>query len=294
MEITRSDLVTFLSTVPGFKDLSKTDLEHKILPIVGVSRFEPGQTILKRGTLSHTLYIIYQGRVHGIAATAQQQEHHFFILEGNVFGESALVSKRRINSTIEATASTICLTLDIDSFQQIMMRDWRFTKAFFILIGTRSVERLIKAEIKEYHWSEKYKIGIPEVDDQHKRLFEAINELGDFLGNEKREENQKWTIQSFMVEILSYIDKHFRDEEWLMEQNQVPWLEEHRKIHQGLATNIIDFKDKVLAISHGDEQLHMMEQIHKVMGNWIIQHIMEEDNRFAHFLKEKKSANRGG
>jgi hemerythrin len=290
MEITVTDLVTFLGKVPGFKDLPKADIEQKVIPIIGISQFEPGEVIIKDGDAPHTLYIIYQGRVHGKTHNSEKQENHFFIHEGNVFGESALVSNHRRDSTVSAAAPTICLTLDIDTFQHIMMRDWRFTKAFFILIGQRTIERLVKAEIEIYHWSEKFKIGVTEVDDQHKRLFAAINELGEFLNNDKKVDNQKWNIQTFIVEILNFAEKHFHDEEKMMEQANAPWLETHKKIHQGLSVDLADFRDRIMESANTDEQLHMLEQIHKFMADWLIQHIMKDDAKFGEFMKKQTAA----
>ncbi|MBF0455333.1 MAG: bacteriohemerythrin [Magnetococcales bacterium] len=289
MEITTTDLVAFLGKVPGFKDLPETDVKQKILPIVGISQFEPGQTIIKHGDTPHTLFIIYQGRVHGLAITQDGKEHHFFIHEGNVFGEFALVSNQRRNSTIVAGAPTICLTLDIDTFQQIMMRDARFTKAFFILIGQRIIERTSKLEVTKYKWSDKYKIGVPEVDDQHKRLFDAINELGTFLENSTDEEDQHIKIQNFLIEITNYTEKHFRDEERLMEKTEAPWLAEHKQVHQALLANVVSFREKIVLLSHKDEQLHIMQQVHKFMGNWLIEHILQEDLSFGVYFKEQES-----
>jgi hemerythrin len=287
VEITVTDLVTFLGSVPGFKDLPKTDVEEKIIPIIGISQFEPGQAIINRGDAPHTLFIIYKGRVHGKTKTPDKQEHHFFIHEGNVFGESALVSNKRRSSTVTASSSTTCLTLDIDTFQHIMMRDWRFTKAFFVLIGQRAIERLVKVEIETYYWSDKYKIGVPEVDDQHQRILQSINELGDFLNSAKTTENIKWRIQTFIIEILNYAEKHFRDEEQLMEDAKAPWLEEHKQVHQGLADDVINFRDRIAELSDEGEQLHILEQMHKFMVDWLIHHIMKEDTKFGEFYNNR-------
>jgi hemerythrin len=285
MDITVTDLVTFLGNVPGFKDLPKADVEEKIIPIIGVTQFEPGQIIINRGDIPHTLFIIFNGRVHGVTQTQDKQEHHFFIHEANVFGESALVSSKRRSSVVTASVPTTCLTLDIDTFQHIMMRDWRFTKAFFVLIGQRAIERFVKVEIETYTWSNKYKIGVTEVDDQHKRIFEAINELGDFLNNPDKTENVKWSIQAFIVEILNYVKKHFHDEELAMELAKAPWLEDHKRVHQGLAEDIISFRDRIVELNNDDEQLHIMEQLHKFMSEWLVHHIMIEDAKFGVYYK---------
>ncbi len=125
------------------------------------------------------------------------------------------------------------------------------------------------------------------MDEQHKRLFEVINELGDFLNDDHGSDNQKWNIQTFIIEILNYVEKHFRDEERLMEQTNAHWLEEHKKIHQGLAADVIDFRDKIVKLSDDEERLHMLEQIHKFMANWLIRHIMMEDVKFGDYFKQQ-------
>ncbi|MBF0193110.1 MAG: bacteriohemerythrin [Magnetococcales bacterium] len=283
MDITVSDMVTFLGDVPGFKDLPMTDVEEKIIPIIGITQFSAGQNIINSGDSPHTLFIIFKGRVHGKTKTPDKQEHHFFIHEGNVFGESALVSNNRRSSQVTASSPTTCLTLDIDTFQHIMMRDWRFTKAFFILIGQRAIERLVKVEIETYYWSDKYRIGVNEVDDQHKRILESINELGKFLNSAKSGENIKWRIQTFIVEILNYTEKHFRDEEQLMEEAKAPWLEEHKQVHKGLANDVLNFRERISELSDEDEQLHILEQMHKFMVEWLIHHIMVEDAKFGQY-----------
>ncbi|MBF0357666.1 MAG: bacteriohemerythrin [Magnetococcales bacterium] len=285
MEITVTDLVSFLGSVPGFRDLPISDVEQNIVPIIGISHFEAGQSIINLGDTPHTLFIIYKGRVHGVYESEDKKEHHFFIHEGNIFGESAIVSSSRRSSVITASTATTCLTLDIDTFQHIMMRDWRFTKAFFILIGQRAIEKLVKTDIEPYYWSDKLKLGIPEIDDQHQRLFDLFNDLGAFLNSVDGENNIPLRIQSFIVEILNYVDKHLKDEELLMEQSNAPWLDTHKQVHQILIDNAISFRDRISELQNIDEQIHILEQMHKVLAEWLVNHIMEEDYKFGEFYK---------
>ena len=289
MNITTADLVGFLVNVPGFSDLTRDDLEHKIVPIIGVCSYKAGETIIKRGDGATTLFVIYQGSVKGeTRGVGGGEEYQFCIHAGHAFGESALVSNQLSNSTITAAADpTVCLTMDIDSCQQIMIRDWRFTKSFTVLIGQRMVDRLLKEEVAKFKWSDKYRIGIALIDDQHQRLFAVINQLGDFLENrhESKQKQQQWSVQNFLVEISDYSEKHFAAEERVMEKVAAPMLAEHKKIHQGLLENIVGFKNRILANANISEQLQILEQIHKFMGSWLIKHIMEEDVKFIDYYR---------
>ncbi|MBF0448891.1 MAG: bacteriohemerythrin [Magnetococcales bacterium] len=287
MEISENELVVFFGQIPGFKNVPKGYLKQKVIPIIGISLFDPGHVIIKHGDLPHTLFIVYKGRGHGITTTPEGKEHHFFIYEGHLFGEFALVSNQRIDSTIRATSSMICLTVDIDTFQQIMMRDWQFSKAFFTLIGQRTIDQMTVADIQTFNWTDSLKIGIPNVDNQHKWLFDTINKLGKFLEESRvhtPEDNQQWVIQTLFSEIIDYVEKHFKEEERLMAQHDVPWLVEHQSIHRKVAEDVFRFKDQIIALSGNEEQLFMLEQMHKFMGDWLTHHIAIEDAKFGQFL----------
>jgi CRP-like cAMP-binding protein len=48
------------------------------------------------------------------------EELHFFIEEGEIFGEMALISKEKRNADVIAVSEVVCLTIDVETFQIIM------------------------------------------------------------------------------------------------------------------------------------------------------------------------------
>ncbi|MBF0456207.1 MAG: cyclic nucleotide-binding domain-containing protein, partial [Magnetococcales bacterium] len=82
-DITLEDLIAFLARIPGFNDLSRQEMEELIAPIISVAHFEPGQIIIKRGSVGRTVFFLYDGRVRvDIPADGGGEERHFFLEEG--------------------------------------------------------------------------------------------------------------------------------------------------------------------------------------------------------------------
>ena len=73
-------------------------------------------------------------------------------------------------------------------------------------------------------WSKELELGIPEIDEQHKKLIDLIN-----LFYTEPEESKK--VERFLTELEDYINYHFSYEEAFMEKIGFPELPTHRKAH---------------------------------------------------------------
>ncbi len=94
--------------------------------------------IIERGTVGRSVFFIYKGRVR----VDVNEDIHFFIDEGELFGEMALVTKEKRSADVVSVSQVVCLTIDIETFQTVMANHWQITKAVASLIGGRRVERL--------------------------------------------------------------------------------------------------------------------------------------------------------
>jgi CRP-like cAMP-binding protein len=137
-EINVTDLVSFLSKISGFKGLSSQEIEELIAPIISIAVFEPGQYIIQRGTIGQAVYFLYKGRVR----VDVNEDTHFFVDEGELFGEMSLVTKEKRSADVISVSQVVCLTIDIETFQTVMTNHWQITKAVASLIGDRRIERL--------------------------------------------------------------------------------------------------------------------------------------------------------
>ncbi|MBF0448497.1 MAG: cyclic nucleotide-binding domain-containing protein [Magnetococcales bacterium] len=141
-EITLEDLIVFLSKTEGFKDLSRQDVETLIAPVFSIATFEVGQIIIHAGKTGRNSYFLYRGRVRVDLKQEGQKSRHFFIEQGELFGEVALVSKEKRNADVVAATEVVCLAVEIETFQNVMANHWQIAKAVAKLIGERKIERL--------------------------------------------------------------------------------------------------------------------------------------------------------
>jgi hemerythrin len=128
-------------------------------------------------------------------------------------------------------------------------------------------------------WKDEFSVGIEEMDSQHKRWIEIINELHDAM---KSGQTVK-VLSSVLRKMTDYIVVHFKAEEALLEKNKFPDLDIHRKIHEKYALEIHSLveqfvKGKVLI------SIEIMDSLKK----WLTNHIKMSDREYGIFITGKK------
>lgn len=131
-------------------------------------------------------------------------------------------------------------------------------------------------------WSEEYCIGLPEVDEQHKEWVNIINSLHESLLVEQGEQLGLLTSKSLMA-MQSYCEMHFKFEENYMEEIGYPDFAEHKALHKNFLENIIELFDKHTS----SEAILLNTQLMKILKNWLVQHILEEDSRIQAYAVQK-------
>ncbi|MBF0625974.1 MAG: cyclic nucleotide-binding domain-containing protein [Magnetococcales bacterium] len=140
-QVTDTELVTFLKGVDGFKDVQEDYLERMIIPLVGINAFHANQVIIKRGMEGANLHILYQGRMRVIVPKADGTVFEVTLGPGAIVGEMSLVSNQPTMADVVAEGPCLVLTLDGESLTNLILEDWRVTRAFARLIGQRVVAR---------------------------------------------------------------------------------------------------------------------------------------------------------
>ena len=82
-------------------------------------------------------------------------------------------------------------------------------------------------------WNDEYSIGIVEIDEQHKKLFE----LSEIL-NEATEINE---IKDILLFLEEYMQFHFNTEESMMRKYNYELIEEHKKLHDDLKEKVTGY-----------------------------------------------------
>jgi hemerythrin len=126
-----------------------------------------------------------------------------------------------------------------------------------------------------FEWNDKYSVGVPSVDGQHKRLIEIINTFYDAMREGKGESALRQTLD----DLIDYTNTHFRYEENLLQAKGYPDLAAHKKVHESLTAQVMDLVSKYKA---GKAALSI--ETGNFLKNWLANHIMTTDHKYSQHL----------
>lgn len=132
--------------------------------------------------------------------------------------------------------------------------------------------------MQKIEWSENYKIGIQEIDDQHKSIFQMVNEL---IDAQELSVNSK-VVSETLYKMIKYAELHFNCEEQYMTERNFPGLALQKQQH-------LEFR-KMLAGLCEDTLERKKEVPGELLGfllKWIIDHVLNSDQMFKIFLNEQ-------
>ncbi len=135
-----------------------------------------------------------------------------------------------------------------------------------------------KKKFEIFPWSEHFKTGLVEIDNQHKYLLFLINNLAISLTNKENLETKK-----LFDELVSYANYHFEYEEsvWVNCIEDKETISSHLKQHNEFLPQIQKIKEN----SKHDSSDKVSEEILLFLIKWLAYHILEEDKRLAIVVK---------
>ena len=133
-------------------------------------------------------------------------------------------------------------------------------------------------------WKDKYELGVPLVDAQHKELFQRVDAFIQTLRSAASWEDKVQQVNKTLEFMKNYVVEHFRDEEEYQRKIGYPHYEEHKKIHGEMVAYVVKVSEEYEK-SGFDEQL--MQQFAGKLLDWLINHVAAEDQRIAAYAIEK-------
>jgi len=122
-------------------------------------------------------------------------------------------------------------------------------------------------------WRDGFKIGIAQVDQEHRHLFTLVRALNID------------SVDDTVNELLDYVVTHFSNEQEMMEKSGYPAFEQHLKLHEEFASHVADFLGNGQAWTE-----ERVQELRKFLNKWLIGHIMTHDLRFGKWLASKPVA----
>jgi hemerythrin len=134
-------------------------------------------------------------------------------------------------------------------------------------------------------WTDDLITGNPAIDDQHKQLIAAVNDLF----NAQRDGKGKQEVTRTLNFLLEYTVKHFADEEALQEKYGYPNHAYHKGLHTDFARQAVKMVGEYTA-SPSDA---LVAHIITVIGKWVMHHIKSEDKIMGTYVLSRMKKNAG-
>ena len=131
-------------------------------------------------------------------------------------------------------------------------------------------------------WNKNFEIGIDEIDNQHKKLVELLNNLAYALTEEETIE-----IENAFSQLAQYSQYHFESEEviWKKYLKDSALVVSHQKSHESFLPKVIEIRNQ------NNNLQNTIEEIVLFLVRWLAFHIIDEDKRLSliiHSMEEGK------
>lgn len=130
----------------------------------------------------------------------------------------------------------------------------------------------------KYEWDETCSVGVKELDEQHKKLFDLIGEIE----NMSLQGDYKAAIYLALDELMEYVMIHFQTEESYMKSAEYPEFDAHLKKHQKISE---DVNTRVNYMMNKDLTALDLVMIHNFLAEWLRSHILEEDQGYKAYVQ---------
>jgi len=127
-------------------------------------------------------------------------------------------------------------------------------------------------------WDESMKVGIDASDQQHRKVFDLINQLHDAMSVGKGKD----VLGGILTELADYTQDHFSTEEKLFERYAYPDAQSHIQQHRYLTQKTNELKK-----SFESGKTIISVQTMGFLKEWWGNHILKTDKLYGPFLNSK-------
>lgn len=131
-------------------------------------------------------------------------------------------------------------------------------------------------------WSSQYSVHDSKMDEQHQHLFSLVNALHEAIFNKTHKVVVKQTVHA----LLEYTQRHFADEEKLMQHYGYPKHSQHKAEHDALLGAVQAFGAKLGA---GDVST-AADMLQFLVSDWLVRHILSADKDYGFFIQKCRLA----
>ena len=136
-------------------------------------------------------------------------------------------------------------------------------------------------------WSQKMSVGVPELDDDHKRLIDIINRLAEHAGDETKES----VLRQALYGLQRYAEVHFRREEAVMSACSFKGLDHHKQEHLAFVERISTL-NRTFEVQGKNAASSLPDDLLGYLRDWLNHHILIEDMAYRRAAENNPEARR--
>jgi hemerythrin-like metal-binding protein len=126
-------------------------------------------------------------------------------------------------------------------------------------------------------WSRSYSVGVTQMDKEHQRLIDIINNLYASM----RSGRSKDAIGTILDELVDYTKTHFAHEERLMQETGYAGFDDQKRAHVALIDQVVEIQGKFrIGTALGQEVMTFLK-------NWLLNHIQGMDKKYGPVMNKK-------
>jgi hemerythrin len=133
-----------------------------------------------------------------------------------------------------------------------------------------------------YQWDSSLETGHEKIDNQHKQLIAALNNLIDASSTGKGDQEIFKTLDF----LTGYTIKHFADEEKIQVEYDYPDYLVHKRYHDEFKVTVGEMTKEIQ--KQGPTET-LIGEVTGAIGAWLLNHIKGDDFRMAAYVKGKGS-----
>ena len=124
----------------------------------------------------------------------------------------------------------------------------------------------------QYEWSSELETGYETIDEQHKQLVKALNDLLWACKHGGHRSELKTTVD-FLV---TYTLRHFADEEEFQVRYNYPGYKLHKFFHSEFKAVTSELADR---LAQRGPSIGLAEKINSKLAGWLYNHVIGEDTK---------------
>ncbi|MCQ4347652.1 bacteriohemerythrin [Pseudomonas stutzeri] len=126
-------------------------------------------------------------------------------------------------------------------------------------------------------WTSEFETGIDIIDEQHKRIFEYLEEIDHAIKTRDIGE-----IEQVIKSLIDYAISHNAFEESLMEKAGYPMLEAHHEVHERFKERAHAYRER---FGNGEDPIRLAREVRSDIGLWLTNHIKRDDKHYVNYVK---------